>query len=591
MALPDANLGYSYDTLPGPKSIRLLTLHPAEHITDSIKCSIEIVNLLAEKDKYDALSYSWGMDSDGSGDAFLLTLDDKAFSITQNLWDGLKRIRRCKEPVRIWIDAVCINQNDDAEKSVQVVMMADIYAGAKTVRVWLGEGDEAAEDKLFLEVLKQMEERAVKVRPWKLHGRHHQHCFVLPLLGKGASRCSGCVAEQDGAITEDSAHIIWLSKWFVSDPTEGHNAAKMSNLGIKFFSRRYWKRRWILQELAFAKKQLLYWGGCVMDVSDFPVAWLEDFSQAVYKIMFGLRRALRVLDTPGSVHSVFDVYPIMIGDPTILRLEGLSQFCTPQTNGSKKTPTWFSCLQKFHSSECSDARDTYYALASMIEPRIRVDYTLTQAEVFVNFAKMMLGLGEWVWVFNCAAKRATDADQIERWNTDTLVALPTWVPDPRLEGSEREGSGPPMGIQILGGNVLLCDVRCLGVVQKHNRRSQLQWNRLFWQICSSHTVLAANQSIEEILRRPMQLAPLQLVWAYDKLMGLERRSGDIVCSCQEEYISSDVWLILRPSQLASQTYTLVEVTNLWRHYSLNTAEQAQAARDFSTCPKIKVRII
>jgi hypothetical protein len=133
MALPDANLGYSYDTLPGPKSIRLLTLHPAEHITDSIKCSIEIVNLLAEKDKYDALSYSWGMDSDGSGDAFLLTLDDKAFSITQNLWDGLKRIRRCKEPVRIWIDAVCINQNDDAEKSVQVVMMADIYAGAKTV--------------------------------------------------------------------------------------------------------------------------------------------------------------------------------------------------------------------------------------------------------------------------------------------------------------------------------------------------------------------------------------------------------------------------------------------------------------------------
>jgi hypothetical protein len=134
MALPDANLGYSYDTLPGPHSIRLVTIHPTENITDSIKCSIETVDLIAEKNKYDAISYSWGMD-DGSGDAFSLTLDDAPFSVTQNLWDGLKRIRLCEEPVRIWIDALCINQNDDPEKSVQVAMMADIYAGAKIVHV------------------------------------------------------------------------------------------------------------------------------------------------------------------------------------------------------------------------------------------------------------------------------------------------------------------------------------------------------------------------------------------------------------------------------------------------------------------------
>jgi hypothetical protein len=48
----------------------------------------------------------------------------------------------------------------------------------------------------------------------------------------------------------------------------------------------------------------------------------------------------------------------------------------------------------------------YYALASMIEPRIRVDYTLTQAEVFIKFAEMMLEHDEWVWVFSCAAERA-----------------------------------------------------------------------------------------------------------------------------------------------------------------------------------------
>lgn len=522
MALPESNLGYRYETLPGPQSIRLLTIHPARNITDSIECSIETVDLLAEKDKYDAISYSWGMDPDGSGEACLLTLDGTPFSITQNLWDGMKRIRLCKGPVRIWIDALCINQNDDPEKSVQVAMMADIYAGAESVHIWLGEGNDASEDKLFLDVLKQMEERAARVRPWTDPTHRHQNCFVFPLLGKGNSCCPGCVAERREGSTVYRGHVDWMSKWFVSDSAEGHNAAKSANLGIKFFSRRYWKRRWILQELAFAKRQLLYWGGCLMDVSELPKDWLDDFTQAVWMIVNGLRGANEALHTPGSDHSAFDVYPLRGGSSTIMRLGGLSQFCTPQTDGYKRKPTWNWCLQKFHSSECSDPRDMYYALASMIEPRIRVDYTLTQAEVFINFAKTMLGLGEWVWVFYCAARRVTDADQVR--NTDTL---PTWVPDPRLVNFHYGGTLRPMGIQILEGNALLCTVRCL-----HSK---------------AH--------------------------------------GDIVCSCQEEPSHSDVWLILRPSNSASQTYTLVGVSETMPR------RDSTPAWDFSNCPKINVRII
>jgi hypothetical protein len=588
MALPDANLGYNYDTLPGPQSIRLLTIHPAENITDSIKCSIETVDLVSEKDKYDAISYSWGMD-DGSGDAFLLTLDDKPFYITQNLWDGLRRIRRCKEPVRIWIDAVCINQNDDAEKSVQVLMMADIYAGAENVHVWLGEGEDASEDKLFLKVLKLMEERAVTFRPWKdLKGRHY-HCFVLPLLGKGASRCSGCVTAHDDNtlcevhvdwLTNKDAHVDWMSKWFVSDPAEGHNATKMTNLGIKFFSRRYWKRRWILQELAFAKKQLLYWGGCVMDVSNLPEYWLGCLIAAVEAIVLGLRSAN--FHTLGSDYTAFDVYSLEHNDPILSRLPGLSEFCTPQTDWKRQTLTWRSCLRAFHSSECSDPRDMYYALASMIEPRIRVDYTLTQAEVFVNFAKMMLGLGEWVWVFYCAAHRARAINADQGRNTNTL---PSWVPDPRLVDIQDGGGHRPTCIQILEGNALLCDVRCIGVVHKSKRRrTELRWNRLFWQICSSHRALATHQSVEDFLKRPKQLAPLQLYGVYES----ELRSGDIVCSCQEEFSEDDVWLILRLSQFASQTYTLVGAAETWVALDKFTLTKVQA---FSTCPKIKVRII
>lgn len=590
MALPHLNLDYRYETLLGPQSIRLLTLHSAEDITHPIKCSIESVDLTAEKDKYDAMSYSWGMDPDGSGEACSLTLNGTPFYITQNLRDGLRRIRLCKEPVRIWIDALCINQNDDPEKSDQVAMMADIYAGAKSVRIWLGEGEDGSEDKLFLGVLKQMEQRVATVRPWRNPMHRHQNCFVLPLLGKGVSRCSGCIAEQSKGTDEFGAHVDWMSKWFVSDPTEGHNAAKMTTIVIKFFSRRYWKRRWILQELAFARKQLFYWGSCVMDVSEFPQRWLGDFNQAVWLIVHGLRNAREALGTPESDYSAFDVYPLWVRNPIITRLDGLSEFCTPPlTDDNKRAPTWNWCLLVFHSSECSDARDMYYALASMIKPRIRVDYTLTQAEVFVRFAETMLELGEWVWVFYCAARRTTHADQVR--NTD---ALPTWVPDPLLVDFHYGGTHPPMGIQILEGNALLCDVRCIGVMHMSDYEVELRWDQLFWEICGSHEALAADeQSVEASHSRPMHLAPLQLdTTLVTQARWLGFRPGDIVCSCVEELIDfgQDVWLVLRPSRSADQTYTLVGVTEASMEKRSRQDDIAQA-RSFGTCPKIKVRII
>ncbi|KAI1462799.1 heterokaryon incompatibility protein-domain-containing protein [Annulohypoxylon moriforme] len=43
----------------------------------------------------------------------------------------------------IWIDAICINQQDNDEKSTQVQMMLEIYARAKRVNIWLGEADES----------------------------------------------------------------------------------------------------------------------------------------------------------------------------------------------------------------------------------------------------------------------------------------------------------------------------------------------------------------------------------------------------------------------------------------------------------------
>jgi hypothetical protein len=66
--------------------------------------------------------------------------------VTQNLASALVPLRHVTEPRVFWIDALCINQQDESEKSSQVVRMSDIYRLADRVIVWLGPEDEGSKD-------------------------------------------------------------------------------------------------------------------------------------------------------------------------------------------------------------------------------------------------------------------------------------------------------------------------------------------------------------------------------------------------------------------------------------------------------------
>jgi len=59
--------------------------------------------------------------------------------ISENLHAALQRIRDVQQPVEIWVDSICINQKDLAERSSQVGLMRDIYEGSEEVVIWLGE--------------------------------------------------------------------------------------------------------------------------------------------------------------------------------------------------------------------------------------------------------------------------------------------------------------------------------------------------------------------------------------------------------------------------------------------------------------------
>ena len=59
--------------------------------------------------------------------------------ITDNLYKALRRLRRPLASRTLWVDALCINQNDIDERGWQVSIMGQIYKSALNVLVWLGE--------------------------------------------------------------------------------------------------------------------------------------------------------------------------------------------------------------------------------------------------------------------------------------------------------------------------------------------------------------------------------------------------------------------------------------------------------------------
>jgi hypothetical protein len=65
--------------------------------------------------------------------------DGVEMSVAGELYSALKRLRKTDVELRIWVDALCINQSDVAERNEHVKMMGDIYAKAEGVKVWLGE--------------------------------------------------------------------------------------------------------------------------------------------------------------------------------------------------------------------------------------------------------------------------------------------------------------------------------------------------------------------------------------------------------------------------------------------------------------------
>ncbi|KAK3353751.1 heterokaryon incompatibility protein-domain-containing protein [Lasiosphaeria hispida] len=126
-----------------PGSIRLLRLMPDKDESAGLQCQLFDYPLESSEGThlYEALSYVWG-DPD---QRYPISVDGRVLSVTANLFAALVRLRDRLLDRIVWIDAICINQDDNEEKGNQIQYMAEIYSKASRVVVWLGEAENDGE--------------------------------------------------------------------------------------------------------------------------------------------------------------------------------------------------------------------------------------------------------------------------------------------------------------------------------------------------------------------------------------------------------------------------------------------------------------
>ncbi|KAI0185086.1 heterokaryon incompatibility protein-domain-containing protein [Xylaria flabelliformis] len=140
-----------YNSLPVSASDRTIRILEIESSSGSPAAGFQLagrlrVISLKDSPQISALSYVWGPLSEPDPDVLRIRLANDRhidLNITANCASALRDLTSIFGSLSIWVDAISINQDDDAEKASQILLMEEIYTWAK-VYVWLGPRSDAS---------------------------------------------------------------------------------------------------------------------------------------------------------------------------------------------------------------------------------------------------------------------------------------------------------------------------------------------------------------------------------------------------------------------------------------------------------------
>lgn len=460
---------YRYEPISS-SSIRLLQLDQrptGEHpITGTL-----LTRSLHSGPSYTSLSYSWGRNCDGDASLNRVILLDRCeLPITENLYDFLVLFTQTNDDVPLlWVDAVCINQEDLEERRAQVSTMADIYKVASGLVMWLGHGASETEDREAMDALASVE--VVAEGKWRPHDDKQEIPRVVSAasngahVGKGQTKAFTMACKWANRYPENSYRrsdhgllTRWLlpklCRYAIAGPCAPETSMRLSteigggrwalwhdsmHIGEELFKlkeivanllrsvaricqRRYFNRRWVVQEIHHSQpdRTVIRWGTFSLPANEFcgrlrGVRHVRNEAQGAYRVeRFGSEdRHETDFETIASIINFLD------------------SRSTLDLSGRRGNQLLLHCLHAFQHTQCVDDRDLVFAFLSFAgaNTTLSADYRLNADEVFITLASALIQDGEIEEVLYQSASQWRSGHRQREDECD--AQFPTWVPNYR----------------------------------------------------------------------------------------------------------------------------------------------------------------
>ncbi|KAN0108639.1 Heterokaryon incompatibility protein (HET) domain containing protein [Hyaloscypha variabilis] len=342
---------FKYEALPyDRRSTRLLNLSCGSPENPEIECSLIVVNIESTESgrglirkEYEALSWCWGTAKPTS--YINIRSNGRIYSkrVQPDLLAALKALRHPQQDRYLWIDAICVDQANVREKNLQLEMNPLIYDQAKSVCVWLGEGDVASS-------------MAIK--------------FI-------------------------QEEVLQLQNF--DELCDSRDAGKKWSALLDFMQRPWFSRRWVVHEIALARSAILYCGEDMITWKDFAIAveLLLEVETATHRLSEVMRKDPQFFQIPDW----FD-YVSALGASVLVEATGKifrkTKFTGPDL-GNQQLPYEHADRQPLLSLEylvsslaifdTSAKHDTIYALLAIAKdtiPSVSETYPRANLPVEVN---------------------------------------------------------------------------------------------------------------------------------------------------------------------------------------------------------------
>lgn len=374
--------------------------------------SLELRHASIDKTDFSALSYVWG---DVQNPVEIL-INGSSFKIGQNLFSALRQLFENGTRCWLWIDALCIQQSDQEEKTYQVGQMRAIFRQAEHVFSWLGPGTSSTDKAM---------EFASRIGPRALTFGHDPEAFDIPLeelrslFNHGKELCKTQSLSEHGAKKLDLAmfiHDIMFWPDLRGHATRQGQGGDDDDLvtGIQtLMNREYWQRIWINQEIALAREVTLICGTKTV---------LLDHLEAAFSVVDQCNRLHRYInsETRDFAKGLSSNFWVNLPLETRRRFHGRGSIRLSRLLYTDVVP-----------SDCplyaaSDPRDLVFGLLGIITDndalQLQVDYHLTIAEVFTAVTRAFISNRD-------KDKYSYHLDYCVPREESTRNILPSWVPD------------------------------------------------------------------------------------------------------------------------------------------------------------------